>query len=65
MGRIKTTLLKRTTQQLMKDHGAECKDNFGENKLVVSKFLEVHSKKFRNIIAGYMTRLVKARKTTE
>lgn len=59
MGRIKTQLLKRATLRLMKEHGGEMTDDFGKNKELIAKFLDVPSKKFRNIIAGYATRLVK------
>ena len=59
MGRIKTTLIKRRSQELFDRHKDELKDNFEENKAVVDRFMVVKSKKFRNIIAGYITRLVK------
>jgi small subunit ribosomal protein S17e len=59
MGRIKTTLIKRTTLKLFKDHSDEFKTSFDENKKVVEKFADTKSKKLRNIIAGYVTRLKK------
>ena len=60
MGRIKTRQVKRITRALMKDHREEMTDDFGKNKGVVDKFVELHSLKIRNVIAGYVTRLVKA-----
>jgi small subunit ribosomal protein S17e len=62
MGRIKTKLTKRVTKDLMKSHGEDVRENFDENKGVVSKYLTVPSKKIRNIIAGYATRMAKRKK---
>ena len=62
MGRIKTTLIKRTGNQLMKSYADRFKDDFESNKVVVSDLAEIQSKKIRNIIAGYVTRLKKQSK---
>ena len=59
MGRIKTQQIKRVTRQLMGEHGSEFKKDFSENKKIVEQFVEVKSKKLRNVIAGYVTRLKK------
>lgn len=59
MGRIKTTLIKRTAIKLFKSNTDMIKTDFNENKEVVEKLAEVRSKKLRNIIAGYLTRLKK------
>jgi len=59
MGRIKTQQIKRVTLHLMKEHGEKFKEDFNENKLLVSRFTDVKSKKQRNVIAGYATRLKK------
>jgi len=59
MGRIKTKLIKRLGFQLMKERGDELKENFDENKKLVEQFLKGPSKKIRNCVAGYVTRLVK------
>jgi len=59
MGRIKTKLIKRITLNLFRDHKEEFKQDFDENKEIVTKFADIPSKKIRNIIAGYVTRLVK------
>ncbi len=61
MGRIKTQQIKRVTKQLMREHGDEFKKDFNENKKLVGQFVEVKSKKLRNTIAGYATRLTKTR----
>lgn len=59
MGRIKTTLIKRKTKELYQLHGDKFSTDFAQNKLVTSQYVTVASKKLRNIIAGYMTRLKK------
>ena len=59
MGRIKTTFVKRKTKELLKLHGQDFSADFGKNKEVTNRTVKVHSKKLRNIIAGYMTRLKK------
>ncbi len=59
MGRIKTTLLKRKTIELYKKYGTKFTTEFLQNKAITAQHLGASSKKQRNIIAGYMTRLKK------
>ncbi len=59
MGRIKTMLIKRVTNNLMREHPEEFTTSFEKNKEVVVRLTSVSSKKMRNIIAGYATRLKK------
>lgn len=59
MGRIKTKLVKRITNELIKQYGAEFKKDFEENKKLVEKHTKVPSAKMRNVIAGYVTRQMK------
>jgi small subunit ribosomal protein S17e len=61
MGRIKTALIKRITNKLVDQNRAEFRKEFGSNKKLVSEFAEIRSKKIRNVIAGYVTRLVNAK----
>jgi small subunit ribosomal protein S17e len=62
MGRIKTKLIKRVTNKLVDRHRQDFKENFEENKKLVSKFADISSTKIRNVIAGYVTRLMKTKK---
>ena len=62
MGRIKTQLIKRATNNLMKEYGDKFTDDFNQNKKIVSEYVVISSKKLKNIIAGYATRLVKRKK---
>ena len=59
MGRIKTMLIKRTTEELMEKEGQDFTTDFGQNKKILDNKLKISSKKMRNVIAGYATRLKK------
>lgn len=59
MGRIKTTLIKKTAHKIFNADPTKFKTNFEDNKKIVSQEINTESKKFRNIIAGYVTRLSK------
>lgn len=62
MGRIKTTLVKRTSLKLFNEFRPEFGKDFSENKKKVARVAEINSKKLVNCIAGYITRLVKITK---
>ncbi|MBL7051093.1 30S ribosomal protein S17e [Candidatus Woesearchaeota archaeon] len=59
MGRIKTQLVKRITNDLIREHSKELKKDFDENKEIIGKFAKIPSTKMRNVIAGYVTRRMK------
>ena len=59
MGRIKTMMIKRVTNELVKKHNTQFTKSFEDNKKLVSEFADVPSKKLRNTIAGYVTRIIK------
>lgn len=58
MGRIKSTQIKRITRKIFEEHREQFSADFEHNKKAVEKFVDT-SKKFRNSIAGYVTKLVK------
>ena len=62
MGRIKTQLVKRTTNKLLQEHKDSFSTDFSENKKKVQQVAEIPSKKLRNIIAGYVTRQMKVQR---
>lgn len=62
MGRIKTGLVKRLTKEIMKVHSDQFTSNFQENKDVLKRISNMPSKKIRNIVAGYTTRLKRVNK---
>jgi small subunit ribosomal protein S17e len=59
MGRIKTTLIKRNTLKMFSLYKDKFTTDFVKNKLLVNELAEFQSKKLRNVIAGYVTRLKK------
>ncbi len=56
MGRIKSTLVKRTSKKLLNEEDIFSSD-FGQNKKILGRTMP--SKSIRNKIAGYITRLEK------
>jgi len=59
MGKIKTRLIKRTAETLMKED-LNLSEEFSKNKKVLGR--EMPSKKVRNQIAGYIARVKKREK---
>ena len=59
MGRIKTQLVKRLTFEVVRNHRDKLTADFEENKQKVGELLQGASKKMRNVVAGYATRIVK------
>ncbi|MBN2422280.1 30S ribosomal protein S17e [Candidatus Woesearchaeota archaeon] len=62
MGRIKTKKIKAFTEELVRTHGDKFKEDYNSNKGIIEEVADIPSKKMRNIIAGYVTRLTKTRK---
>ena len=59
MGKIKSKLVKRSAHELIKK-GIKFSENFDENKKILGKTMP--SKKIRNQMAGYLSRLKKQEK---
>ncbi|HLD05632.1 MAG TPA: 30S ribosomal protein S17e [Candidatus Nanoarchaeia archaeon] len=57
MGRIKTQLIKSKSQEIVKKYPGEFSKDFNQNKEKLGALAEVRSKKLRNVMAGYITRL--------
>jgi len=57
MGRIKTTLVKRTAEKLLEKEPAMFTEHFEDNKKILGSTMP--SKRIRNKIAGYIGRLKK------
>jgi small subunit ribosomal protein S17e len=62
MGRIKTKLTKRVGFKLFKNHGSNFTHDYTKNKEEVVALVSLNSKKLRNVIAGYITRLKRSEK---
>jgi small subunit ribosomal protein S17e len=59
MGRIKTARIKRVANIILKKFEDLFTTDVEKNKQAMSEVVEIPSKKVRNIVAGYITRLKK------
>jgi len=57
MGRIKTTFIKRIAQDLFAEHGDKLTTDFEKNKEIIKELIEFDSKRMRNVVVGYITRM--------
>ena len=55
-------MVKRVTKQLVGEHPDEFSEDFNKNKVTLKKYTDITSPKLRNVIAGYVVRLVKQAK---
>ena len=62
MGRIKTMQIKRISKRLLREHRKEITTDFQKNKKIIEQWVEIPSKKMRNVVAGYLTKLKKQEK---
>jgi small subunit ribosomal protein S17e len=58
MGRVKGTLIKRVSKELIEKYPDKFTSDFEKNKKVINQILNTY-KRFRNSITGYVTRLTK------
>jgi len=58
MGNIRTSLIKRISRQIVKDFHDQLNTDFENNKHVVEEVCSPMTKKMRNLITGYVTRLM-------
>ena len=63
MGRIKTTLVKRSAEEFLERYPDRFKNKFEENKEILNEIGDISSKKLRNKIAGYLARLNKVKES--
>lgn len=61
MGKVRIGVVKRTSRKLLAMYPDAFKSEFQYNKELISKLVNIKSKKLRNQIAGYITHLVKLR----
>lgn len=59
MGRIKSRLVKSSAEKIYNKGKEEFTKDFEQNKKISEKYAEIPSKKLRNTIVGYITRLAK------
>jgi len=59
MGRIRTNLIKSTARKLKNKNLVVFKNDYEYNKKELLKITEIPSKKIRNVLTGYLTKLTK------
>lgn len=57
MGKVRTEVVKRAARELLERFPDKFANEFEPNKLAVNELLRAPSKRLRNRIAGYVTRL--------
>ena len=65
MGRVKTRFIKARGREIFEEYKDNLTSDFTKNKSIVDKVTVLHSKKIRNILAGYVTKLKKSVKDWE
>ncbi|TET29844.1 MAG: 30S ribosomal protein S17e [Candidatus Heimdallarchaeota archaeon] len=58
MGNIRSQKIKRTSRELVAKYHQHLSTDFEKNKILVNKLTNVMSKRMRNRIAGYVTRIM-------
>ncbi|RLF48715.1 MAG: 30S ribosomal protein S17e [Thermoplasmata archaeon] len=61
MGSIMPTYIKRAAKGLLEKHAHRFTTDFEHNKRVVAEITDVQSSKVRNVLAGYITRVMRKR----
>ena len=59
MGKVRPAFIKRTARELLELYRDKFKPDFEHNKRVVQELTNIRSKRTRNRIAGYITRLIR------
>ena len=65
MGKVRPTYIKRTARQLIELYPDEFDVDFEKNKKIVEELTNIKSKRIRNRVAGYITRLMRRKKELE
>ncbi|RLE95054.1 MAG: 30S ribosomal protein S17e [Thermoprotei archaeon] len=59
MGKVRPGFIKRLARKLLETYPDKFTTDFEANKRLVAKLTNIQSKRVRNRVAGYITRLVK------
>jgi len=65
MGKVRSTAIKRASQELVELYADRFSIDFEENKKLIDELAEIGSKKVRNRTAGYVTRLMRRKADIE
>lgn len=59
MGRVRTTFVKTTAAKIYNKYKDKFSSDFDNNKKSLDSVANINSKKLRNVISGYITKLTK------
>jgi small subunit ribosomal protein S17e len=62
MGRVKSTAIKNLARDILEEHGDKFTTDFDKNKKVLASVKKIESIKVRNVVAGYITKVIKRSK---
>jgi small subunit ribosomal protein S17e len=65
MGRIKSRFVKSSGQKIYDKVKADVSEDFQKNKVIVDQYAKIPSKRMRNSVVGYVTRLNKQEQKEE
>ena len=65
LGKVRPEKVKKIARELVKLHTNQFTTDFESNKKVLNSMATIYSSKLRNLIAGYITRLVVISKAAE
>jgi small subunit ribosomal protein S17e len=65
LGKVRPEKVKKIARELVKHHTDQFTTDFEKNKKALNSMATIYSSKLRNLIAGYITRLVVISKATE
>lgn len=65
MGKVRTVLIKRLSRELVQRYADSFSKDFDQNKEIVEELLTNTTKRLRNRIAGYVTRLMVIKETED
>ncbi len=65
MGNVRPKFIKNIARELLEMYPQLFKEDFNHNKIMVQKLTDIQSKKVRNMVAGYITHLIKIRRKRE
>ncbi len=65
MGKIRPSHIKNISKKILETHGHLIAEDFEKNKELLDQILNLQSKKLRNRIAGYLTSLVRIKKSSQ
>jgi len=64
MGRVRTREIKNIALKILEENKDKFTDNFEENKKILNQLYSFYSKKLRNRVCGYITKLIKKSKAS-